>query len=289
LSEQKDIDDFEKEERRIISEESSQISSGLAFAIPGRWTGGKREEDEMRRLMAKETEDAIARGEIIEETSASDWSSADDDNPGENQAEEPPKVQDDEVQHQDVENTEEEEPKGQSNAKKRVGDDTGHEADMDDTSMSSRASSRMLESINVMSMDSMNVMYDSEYDDLRLASASAGGPILSDFESDLPPEDDLNNVLDNLDNTEVPLELVNKLVVVVEKSKSDNDLLQPSCSQETTNNVEEVENDDVDIGDVDDDEEAIISTLVEETHETSSNAAASNNVDAIKVENTDDN
>ena len=40
--------------------------------------------------------------------------------------------------------------------------------------MSSRASSRMLESINVMSMDSMNVMYDSEYDDLRLASASAG-------------------------------------------------------------------------------------------------------------------
>ena len=25
-----------------------------------------------------------------------------------------------------------------------------------------------------MSMDSMNVMYDSEYDDLRLASASAG-------------------------------------------------------------------------------------------------------------------
>ena len=57
----------------------------MAFAIPGRWTGGKREEDEMRRLMAKETEDAIARGEIIEETSASDWSSADDDNPGENQ------------------------------------------------------------------------------------------------------------------------------------------------------------------------------------------------------------
>jgi len=130
-------------------------------------------------------------------------------------------------------------------------------------------------------MDSMNVMYDSEYDDLRLASASAGGPILSDFESDLPPEDDLNNVLDNLDNTEVPLELVKKLVVV-EKSKSDNDLLQqPSCSQETTtNNVEEVEHD----GD-DDVDEAIISTLVEETHETSNNVV----VDAIKVENTDDN
>ena len=65
---------------------------------------------------------------------------------------------------------------------------------------------------------------------------------MSDFESDLPPEDDLNNVLDNLDNTEVPLELVKKLVVV-EKSKSDNDL-QPSCSQETNNLV--VEEKDVD-------------------------------------------
>merc|ERR1711988_819191 len=106
-----------------------------------------------------------------------------------------PKVQDEEVQQ----DAGEEKPKDQSNAKKRVGDDTGHDADMDDTSMSSRASSRMLESINVMSMDSMNVMYDSEYDDLRLASASAGGPILSDFESDLPPEldIDLNNILDN--------------------------------------------------------------------------------------------
>ena len=128
---------------------------------------------------------------------------------------------------------------------------------------------------------------------------------MSDFESDLPPEDDLNNVLDNLDNTEVPLELVKKLVVV-EKSKSDNDLLhQPSCSQETTtNNVEEVENDgdDVDediistpveesttnveeVENNDDVGEVIISTLVEETHETSNNVV----VDAIKVENTDDN
>ena len=56
------------------------MSSGLAFAIPGRWTGGKREEDEMRRLMAKEAEAAKARGEILEETSASDWSSNEDEN-----------------------------------------------------------------------------------------------------------------------------------------------------------------------------------------------------------------
>ena len=86
-------------------------------------------------------------------------------------AEEPDPIVEDEKVQQDAG---EEKPKDQSNARKRVGDDTGHDADMDDTSMSSRASSRMLESINVMSMDSMNVMYDSEYDDLRLASASAG-------------------------------------------------------------------------------------------------------------------
>lgn len=96
----------------------------------------------MRRLMAKEAEDAKARGELIEETSASDWSSADDENvDGAKAVVEEPKLAFNSL-----------EPK----MKRR--DDTGHEADMDDTSMSSRASSRMLESINVMSMDSMNVM-----------------------------------------------------------------------------------------------------------------------------------
>ena len=44
------------------------------------------------------------------------------------------------------------------NGSRRLREDTGNDADMDDTSMSSRASSRMLESINVISMDSMNVM-----------------------------------------------------------------------------------------------------------------------------------
>ena len=38
------------------------MSSALAFAIPGRWTGGKREEDEMRRLMAQEAE--AAKGKL---------------------------------------------------------------------------------------------------------------------------------------------------------------------------------------------------------------------------------
>ena len=43
-SEQREIDEFEEEERKILmSQQDSQLSSGLAFAIPGRWTGGKRE------------------------------------------------------------------------------------------------------------------------------------------------------------------------------------------------------------------------------------------------------
>ena len=41
-SEQREIDEFEAEERRILSQDS-QTSAGLAFAIPGRWTAGKRE------------------------------------------------------------------------------------------------------------------------------------------------------------------------------------------------------------------------------------------------------
>ena len=44
------------------------MSSGLAFTILGRWTGGKQEEDEMRRLMTQEPEAAKAHGEIFEET-----------------------------------------------------------------------------------------------------------------------------------------------------------------------------------------------------------------------------
>ena len=51
----------------------------------------------------------------------------------------------------------------------------------------------------IVYINTFEYRYDSEYDDLRLASASAGGPIMSDVESDLPPEldIDLNNILDN--------------------------------------------------------------------------------------------
>ena len=147
-SEQRELDEFEEEERKILSQES-QVTSGLAFAIPGRWTGGKREEDEMRRLMAVEAAEAKARGELLEETSASDWSSGD----------EPDKDKDNEVDLQPPTASEAaKETENLLNMPKKKPEDTGNEADMDDTSMSSRASSRMLESINVMSMDSMNVM-----------------------------------------------------------------------------------------------------------------------------------
>ena len=148
-SEQRELDEFEEEERKILSQES-QVTSGLAFAIPGRWTGGKREEDEMRRLMAVEAAEAKARGELLEETSASDWSSGD----------EPDKDKDNEVDDLQPPTASEaaKETENLLNIPKKKREDTGNEADMDDTSMSSRASSRMLESINVMSMDSMNVM-----------------------------------------------------------------------------------------------------------------------------------
>ena len=147
-SEQRELDEFEEEERKILSQDS-QIPSGLAFAIPGRWTGGKREEDEMRRLMALEAAEAIARGELLEETSASDWSSEDDKEAEKAEIEQPPVVST---------ASEVKEPEKLLENPKKKREDTGNEADMDDTSVSSRGSSRMLESINVMSMDSMNVM-----------------------------------------------------------------------------------------------------------------------------------
>ena len=160
------------------------MSSGMAFAIPGRWTGGKREEDEMRRLMAQEVEAAKARGEILEETSASDFSSNEEENnkdtsgPASSSAvvvaagapiqsnkqdnattdilEMNNDILDDIVADQNKVDHVVQTKSGSTSRRPR--DDTGNDADMDDTSMSSRASSRMLESINVISMDSMNVM-----------------------------------------------------------------------------------------------------------------------------------
>merc|ERR1712013_96065 len=143
-SEQREIDEFEEEERRLLAEDAKS-SPGLLFALPGRWTGGKREEEEMRRLVA-------AQRDLQGETSQSDWS-------------------------EDEEGLRE------------------GEADLDDTSLSSRASSRIFDSDQIYSAESMHGMYDSEYDNYR------AGHITSDAESDFAHEDidsDVGAVLDEL-------------------------------------------------------------------------------------------
>ncbi|GFU26457.1 hypothetical protein NPIL_393721 [Nephila pilipes] len=48
-----------------------------------------------------------------------------------------------------------------------INDPNPGDGDMDDTSISSRASSRMFDSDQLLSVDSLNVMYDSEYDNYR--------------------------------------------------------------------------------------------------------------------------
>jgi len=60
--------------------------------------------------------------------------------------------------------------------------DKGHEADADDTSVSSRASSRVMGE----SIDSMSALYDSEYDNYYRGGAAGLG---SDYDSDFFPED----------------------------------------------------------------------------------------------------
>lgn len=56
--------------------------------------------------------------------------------------------------------------------------------DMDDTSISSRASSRMFDSDQLLSVDSLNVMYDSEYDNYRPGMVSDDDIFQHDHASD---------------------------------------------------------------------------------------------------------
>lgn len=71
----------------------------------------------------------------------------------------------------------------------------GDGGDLDDTSLSSRASSRIFDSDQIYSADSLHGMYDSEYDNYRGA-----GHATSDAESDFAHEDDseVGGVLDEL-------------------------------------------------------------------------------------------
>lgn len=63
--------------------------------------------------------------------------------------------------------------------------DPGHvDGDLDDTSISSRASSRMFDSDQLLSVDSLNVMYDSEYDNYRPGMVSDDDIFHHDHASD---------------------------------------------------------------------------------------------------------
>jgi len=181
-SEQREIDEFEEEERRLLAEDAKS-SPGLMFALPGRWTGGKREEEEMRRLVA-------AQRDLQGETSQSDWSEDDEGREGET-------TDDGGLDHLSMAAngglTDAEGAMSDVNSMYECGE-IGGEADLDDTSLSSRASSRIFDSDQIYSAESMHGMYDSEYDNYR------AGHMTSDAESDFAHEDDsdVGAVLDEL-------------------------------------------------------------------------------------------
>jgi len=181
-SEQREIDEFEEEERRLLAEDAKS-SPGLMFALPGRWTGGKREEEEMRRLVA-------AQRNLEGETSQSDWSEDDEGREGET-------TDDGGLDHLSMAAngglTDAEGAMSDVNSMYECGE-IGGEADLDDTSLSSRASSRIFDSDQIYSAESMHGMYDSEYDNYR------AGHMTSDAESDFAHEDDsdVGAVLDEL-------------------------------------------------------------------------------------------
>jgi len=201
-SEQRETDEFEEAERRMLAEEAKagafhegeehasllggdhshehHAASSLPFALPGRWTGGRREEEEMRRLM---------RAQHDGETSQSDWSEdeegrellGDTDGDGVSMAA----------------NGGLTDAEGALSDVNSIYEGGGGEAgDLDDTSLSSRASSRIFDSDQIYSADSLHGMYDSEYDNYR----GGGGHMTSDAESDFAHEDDseVGGVLDEL-------------------------------------------------------------------------------------------
>jgi len=170
-SEQREIDEFEEEERRLLNEEeekhfsTEECSPGLLFALPGRWTGGKREEDEMRRLVSAQR-DLHTGGE----TSQSDWS--------EEEEEEVGGALDQLSMAANGGLTDAEGALSDVNSIYGCGDNIG-DPEMDDTSLSSRASSRLMDSDQIYSADSLHGgMYDSEYDNYR-------GCMTSDCESEM--------------------------------------------------------------------------------------------------------
>jgi len=164
-SEQREIDEFEEEERRLLAEDAK--------------------EEEMRRLVA-------AQRDLQGETSQSDWS---EDEEGLREGE---TTDDGGLDHLSMAAngglTDAEGAMSDVNSMYECGE-IGGEADLDDTSLSSRASSRIFDSDQIYSAESMHGMYDSEYDNYR------AGHITSDAESDFAHEDidsDVGAVLDEL-------------------------------------------------------------------------------------------
>jgi len=164
-SEQREIDEFEEEERRLLAEDAK--------------------EEEMRRLVA-------AQRDLQGETSQSDWS---EDDEGLREGE---TTDDGGLDHLSMAAngglTDAEGAMSDVNSMYECGE-IGGEADLDDTSLSSRASSRIFDSDQIYSAESMHGMYDSEYDNYR------AGHMTSDAESDFAHEDidsDVGAVLDEL-------------------------------------------------------------------------------------------
>ncbi|XP_047110643.1 Ca(2+)/calmodulin-responsive adenylate cyclase isoform X3 [Schistocerca piceifrons] len=145
-----DVSSFEREEKRIAEEV-------------------QRQEAEVKRILEVSAATSAGAGEA----SQSEWSEDDDDEGG---AASEPLLADREstgytTDDPALENVSMLNETGLTDAEGALSDvnsvfnDLGHDADMDDnTSMSSRASSRIFDSDAMMSLDSLSVLYDSEYD-----------------------------------------------------------------------------------------------------------------------------
>ncbi|XP_068082518.1 Ca(2+)/calmodulin-responsive adenylate cyclase [Anabrus simplex] len=148
--ENSDVESFEREEQRIAEEV-------------------ERQEAEVKRILE---ESAKQQEAVFGETSQSEWSEEDDD---EGAASEPLLADRESTGYTTddpaLENISMINETGLTDAEGALSDvnsvfnDPGHDGDMDDnTSMSSRASSRIFDSDAMMSLDSLSALYDSEYD-----------------------------------------------------------------------------------------------------------------------------
>ncbi|XP_023721061.1 Ca(2+)/calmodulin-responsive adenylate cyclase isoform X3 [Cryptotermes secundus] len=159
-----EIESFEREEKRIVEEVERQEAEV------------KRILEETARQQQQQEEEQQQQQENVfgGETSQSEWSEEDDDD-DEGAASEPLLADRESTGYTTddpaLENISMLNETGLTDAEGALSDvnsvfnDAGHDGDMDDnTSMSSRASSRIFDSDAMMSLDSLSALYDSEYD-----------------------------------------------------------------------------------------------------------------------------